>query len=171
MQADTEDNFLCASISVWEALPVSGCYEQRISPFKPARSEGCAEPLHGHAPAAEPVHGEKLCAATFHSAEGTLCKAMLENLSCIFPQAEIHRGLGMIEAILRQPPTNLSWSHRTEELFRGRSFSACLLMLCTSFLLVLAGLLFSYKNLLAHPPCELNMGLYTSKYSFEMCGH
>lgn len=59
-----------------------------------ARSEGCAEPLHGHAPAAEPMRGEKLCAATFHSAEGTLCKAMLENLSWIFPRAEIHRGLG-----------------------------------------------------------------------------
>lgn len=45
-----------------------------------------------------------LCAASIHSAEGTLFKAMLEKLSCIFPQAEIPRGQDVVEAILRHPP-------------------------------------------------------------------
>lgn len=45
-----------------------------------------------------------LCAASIRSAEGTLFKAMLEKLSCIFPQAEIPRGQDVVEAILRHPP-------------------------------------------------------------------
>lgn len=74
-------------------------------------------------PAAEPTHGGKQHTATVCSAEGTQCQAVLEKLGWIFLQAEIYRGVEVVEAIFRQPPSNAPLTQSTDELlwlFRGR---------------------------------------------------
>lgn len=64
-----------------------------------------------------PRVGGRLPTVTVHSAEVTQCPAVLEKLSWIFLHAEIHRGLGVVEAIFRQPPHKAPLTQNIDELF------------------------------------------------------
>lgn len=55
-------------------------------------------------PAAEPMYGGKQHTATVGSAEGTQWQAVLEKLSWIFMQAEIHWGVGWWKQSSGSPP-------------------------------------------------------------------